>query len=252
MAINQTQPSSMQLTPAHGLREFSVPVDPATHLGTAGIQFNVVLGATELLAGLPLAGANNTGASYLSAIHGGLGSDVRTPGAAPLAGFNPNTPAFPNPEVTGYFVPPAAAASDPKLNGFFNTEKVLRSSSDNPANNGTVWQEMQGRTNLNFSLWISRSAAVVPGLLYTLELYRDLNAADKVAGQFGAGTGPTDLRNAQLVASWTAGPALRNQNMPNLVTAAPFPIPAGCNLYLLFRSSDAAGGNLAVGSIWLS
>lgn len=254
MAINQTQPSTLSLTPGRGLRELSVPTDPAGFTGTSGIHFNQVLGGIELLAGLPLAGANNTGASYLSAIHGGLGSDVRTPGAAPAAGFNPNVPAFPNPEVTGYYVPPSPNAGNARTNGFYNTEKVLRSSSDaqGGANNGTVWQELQGRTHLNFSLWIARAVNPLPALLFYIELYRDLNAADKIAGRFGGGTGPTDLQNAQLVARWTAPQALREQTMPNFATSEPYALPAGCNLYLLFRSSDAAGNNLAAGSIWLS
>jgi hypothetical protein len=252
MSIVVTQPSTLSLTPGEGVREFSNPVDPATFLGVSGLQFNVVLGATELLMGLPLAGANNTGAVYLSNIHGGLGSDARNPLAAPAAGFNPATPAFVNPEATGFFVPPSVNSANPKLNGYSNTEKVLRSSSDNPAQNGTIWIGTQGRRSLNFSLWISRSTALVPGLAYFLELYRDLNLADKSAGNFGVGTGATDLRNAQLIAQWSAPQALRNQNMPNLATVDPFLIPAGCNLYLLFRASDAAGGNLAVGSIWLS
>lgn len=248
-----TQPSVNALQPGRGLREFSNPTDPAVYTGTAGLQFNVVLGGIELLAGVPLAAAApGTGASYLSNIHGGLGSDARSPAAAPAAGFNSNAPAFAGPEAQGLFLPPAPQFADPKLNSLSNTEKILRSPSDNPNNNGTIWTGTEGRRHLNFSLWISRAINPLPNLLYTLELYRDLNSADKIAGLFGGGGGPNDLENAQLVAAWTAPQARREQNKPNFATIEPFPIPAGCNLYLLFKANDLAGNNLAVGSVWLS
>lgn len=248
-----TQPSVGTLAPGRGLREFSNPTDPATFTGTAGLQFNVVLGGQELLAAVPVAGAApGTGASYLSNIHGGLGSDARNPAAGPAAGFNSNAPAFANPEATGIYLPPSPLAGNVKENALLNTEKVLRSPSDNPANDGTIWTPLEGRRHLNFSLWIARAINPQPALLYHLELYRDLNTADKIAGRFGPGTGPADLRNAQLVASWTAPQALREQNKPNFATSEPYPIPAGCNLYLLFRANDLAGNNLAVGSVWFS
>jgi hypothetical protein len=252
MGIQNTQPSNMTLTPGRGVREFSLPTDPAVFTGTAGIHFNTQLGGMQLLAGVPIAGANALGSVYLSAIHGGLGSDARNPAAAPAVGYNANMPAFPGPEVTGTYLPPSPLAADVKQNWLNNTEKILRTPNDNPNGNGTIWTGLEGRTNLNFSLWISRSATPLPLLLYSIELYRDLNAQDKVAGQFGAGTGPGDLENAQLLAQWTAPQALRNQRMPNLATAQPYPLPAGCNLYLLFRANDNAPGNLAVGSIWFS
>lgn len=252
--IRETQQSIATLSPGRGVRTFSIPGDPAGYVGNTGIHFNMQLDATSLLMALPLAGANATGASYLSNIHGGLGSDTRSPAGIPAVGQNSNVPSFPNPEVTGYYLPPAPQAGNALLDGYSNTEKAKRSASDaqSGANNGTIWESTQGRFNLNMALWIARAGAVVPGLLYTIALYRDLNPQDKVAGFFGAGGGPTDLLNAQLVAAWTVTPALTDQNMPNLVTAAPFPIPAGCNLYLLFTASDATGGNKCVGDIWLS
>jgi hypothetical protein len=244
-----TQPNTGTLTPGRGLREFSIPCDPATILGTTGIHYNQVLGGSEILAGMPLAGANATGASYLSAIHGGLGSDEPTPGSAPASGFNPAVPAFPGPEVTGYYTTPPLS-NNAKQNGYLNTEKIQRSASDNPAQNGTVWMPINGRSRLNFSLWIARNLAPVYGLYYQLLLFRDLNPLDKVAGFFGGSA--ADPFNGQLIGTWTASAALLQQNKPNLVTTAPFDIPAGCNLYLMFQASDFAGGNNVVGSIWLS
>lgn len=248
--IGNTQPFNGTLTPAKGGREFSVPGDPATFTGNTGIQFNNVLGATEVLLGLPLAAANSTGAVYYSAIHGGLGSDARNPAGLPAAGYNPNKPAFPNPEVTGYYLPPNPLFTNQAQNGYSNTEKILRSPSDNPAGNGTIWQELQGRTRLNFQLWISEAGGV--GTMHSLELYRDLNLQDKSAGNFGVGTGPLDLQNAMLVAQWVAPNAQRNQPQPNFATNGPFDIPAGCNLYLLYRNLNVNPGNLAIGSIWFS
>lgn len=254
MGVVITQPGVIALLPGRGLREFSNPGDPATFPGNAGVQFNVVLQGQEVLAGVPLASAApGVGASYLSNIHGGLGSDARNPAAAPVApSFNGNAPAFAGPEVTGLYLPPSPLAADPKENALNNTEKILRSPSDNPAGDGTIWTGTEGRRHLNFSLWISRAINPQPALLYHLELYRDLNPQDKVAGRFGPGTGPADLRNAQLVAAWTAPQARREQPAPNFATAEPFPIPAGANLYLLFRANDLAANNVAVGSIWLS
>ncbi|MGH7191897.1 MAG: hypothetical protein ACREJM_00005 [Candidatus Saccharimonadales bacterium] len=248
--ITQTQVAT--LTPARGIREFSTPGDPSGFVGVSGVHFNQILGLTEILAGLPLAGANATGASYLSAIHGGLGSDPVNPLGTPAAGFDPNIPAFPNPEVTGYYVPPNPLATNQKQNGFFNTEKIQREASDATANmdNGTVWIGLQGRTKLNFQLWISSAIGALG--MCALELYRDLNAQDKVGGVFGPGTGPGDLRNALLVASWIAPGANQNQNMPNFATSKPFDLPSGCNLYLLFRSLNGVAANQVVGSIWLS
>src|SRR5882724_7322774 len=123
--ITEAQSAVATLAPAKGGREFGIPCDPATFTGTSGVHFNNILGATEILWGLPLSTANATGAVYGSAIHGALGSDARNPNGLPAAGFNPNKPAFANPEVTGYFVPPSASATDRLANGFFNTEKNL-------------------------------------------------------------------------------------------------------------------------------
>jgi len=246
MSTPITEQKILTVNPGRGVAEFSIPCDPATFTGTNGIHFNRQLAGANLLMGIPLAGV------YLSNVHGGLGSDANNPVSASGLQNNPNRPAFAGPETTGYYLPPAALANNPAQNGFNNTEKILRSPGDNPAGNGTIWQTTSGRFDLNFSLWISRSPAFIAGLMYTIELYRDLNANDKAAGLFGAGTGPADLQNAVLVQSWAAAPALRNQNMPNFVTPGPVRINAGANLYLLFRASDNIGGNMAVGSIWLS
>ena len=252
MSTPSTQPNYGTLTPGRGVREFSIPCDPATFPGTSGIHYNMVLGGAEMLAGLPLAGANNTAASYLSAIHGGLGSDEIAPGSNPGSGlFNPAVPAFPGPEVTGYYTMPPLSQN--KLqNGYLNTEKLQRSPSDNPAQNGTVWMPINGRSRLNMSLWIARNSVHTVGLAYQVSLFRDLNPLDKVPGFFGGGGGGGDLFNAQLIATWTAQAALTQQNKPNLCTSGPFEMPAGCNLYLMFEASDGGGNNLIVGSIWLS
>ena len=253
MGTITAQGSIATLTPARGLRTFSTPGDPAGFVGVTGIHFNVNLEPVQVLAGLPLAAANNTGASYLSPIHGALGSDPRNPTGAPAAGFNPNRPAFPNPEVTGYYVTPPLS-QDVKKNGFINTEKVIRAASDAAAgaNNGTLWQETQGRTRLNFALWLLSSDTDK----HVIELYQDLNVGDKIAGVFGVGTGPTDPTNALLLQQWTFNPAFVGgtfpaTNKPSAATQAPYDLPGGSNLYLLFRS-QAGLTTRAVGTIWLS
>jgi hypothetical protein len=250
--ISQQQVAT--LTPGRGVRELSIPCDSAGYTGVSGIHYNVVLAQSAILMGMPNAAvfANSKGAEYLSAIHGGLGSDAINPSAAPAAGFNGNFPAFPNPEVTGYFLPPNPLSADPKKNGFINTEKIQRAASDAQSGSGvnaTVWTGIQGRTKLNFQLWISDNN---PANLLKLELYRDLNLNDKAAGLFGAGAGATDLFNAQLVGSWITSSTARNQKQPNFATSKPFDLPSGCNLYMMFRNITGGGGNLAVGSIWLS
>ena len=252
MSTPLSQTSVATLTPGRGLRSFSTPGDPTVYPGLPGIHYAITFGVRECLFGVPIAvcgGLSGNGASYLSNIHGALGSDSVNPGSQPVTtGFNSGAPAFPQPEVTGYYVN-GPNANNPKANGFYNTEKVQRNPSDNPAGNGTIQIPTQGRRGLNFSLWIAPAA---PTDFVRLSLYRDLNAQDKIAGVFGAGAGVADINNALIVGQWSAPGAPINQNKPNLVTLEPFIIPAETSLYMIFENLAGNAGKAVVGGIWFS
>ena len=239
--------STATLTPGRGLRSFSNPGDPATFPGAAGINWGITLGALDYLWGVPTT-ITNKGATYLSNIHGALGSDMVNPNSTPTSGFPSGVPAFAGPEVTGYYTS-GPNMGNKTLNGLYNTEKVQRNASDNPAGNATIQLGVQGRRSLNFCLWISPAAPVD---YCKLSLYRDINAQDKIGGFFGAGGGPTDVSNAVLVAQWVALGAARDQNKPNFVTNGPFEIPADTSLYMIFQNLNGNGSNAVVGGLWLS
>lgn len=251
MGIPVTQPSAITLRPSRGVAELSIPCDQTGFTGVSGIHFNRTFTDFMFLGSLPLARANNSGAVYFSDIHGGLGSDAVSPASAPLAGQNPNRPAFANPEVTGFFTSGPNMA-DPKANGFINTEKVQRTNSDGQfgaASPATIWEPLQGRRRLAFSLWIE--STISPGAdFYTLEVYNDVNVADKVAGRFGVGAGFTDPFNAQLVYQY--GPVLSAQpNVPasNMASSFPIDLSAATSLYLVLRNLTGINLTRAVGSV---
>jgi hypothetical protein len=250
MSIPFTEQSSLGLFPGRGIREFSTPAENGNP-GISGIHFNMIWSAQELILGIPPVSGSNTGTVYFSTIHGGLGSDAINPLAIPTTTpFNPNVPAFPNPDITGYYAPGSPLSGDPVQDGFINTEKLQRGVSDNATNKATIQQTLNGRNNLNCSLWISDGN---PGTFAILELYRDLNPQDKVAGSFGPGDFSLvgQMQNAQLLAKWTAETAARNQNQPNF-NFTNYPLPAGTSLYMIFRNNAGAGNNLVVGSMWFS
>lgn len=242
-------------TPDRGLREYGVPGDPAGYVGAAGIHFQNTFVGVAYIAGIPQATADaGTGAAYLSLIHGGLGSDspnqfseVALPAPAQLA-----VPAFPNPEVTGYYNT-GPNVGNALTNGFLNTEKLRRSRSDaqGGANDGTTWSILDGRRRLIFSLWLHSQGSPASDI-FMLEVYRDLNNQDKGGGGWGGLT--TDVTNAQLI--YQFGPF---QSAPNVINrhancqvAEPVDLPAGCNLYIIARNiSDPAAINNIIGSVRL-
>lgn len=252
MSTPFTTQSDIALLPARGIREFSIPGDPSNN-GTSGIHYNRILKGSELLAWMPVnAGGPSQGGLYGSPIHGGLGSDMTNPALTLPAGFNvnPAVPAFAGPEVTGYYTT-GPNAQNPKTNGIYNTEKIQRSASDTTAAGGaTVWQGLQGRNHLNINLWIqdTQSVGAIDGEQLVIELYRDLSPADKIATIFGATGGV--FTNAQLLAQWMFLTTSVNQKQPNCVVTD-VPLPAGCNLYLLYRNL-VSHDCYVVGSIFLS
>jgi hypothetical protein len=240
------------------LREFSIPGDPAGFTGVAGVHFSNTFVGACYLGGVPQATADLTagaGAAYLSSIHGGLGSvgsnnGANVPGAIPPAQFF--IPAFPNPEVTGYYNS-GPNVSNALANGFLNTEKNKRSRTDaaNGANNGVTWALTDGRSRLAFSLWI-QSQTSPQSHLFVLEVYRDLNNGDKGAGPWGGST--ADLTNAQLV--YQFGPFKSAVNAStrhaNCQSTDPIELPAGCNLFFIARNiTDPTVTNNIIGSVRL-
>lgn len=227
-----------------GLQEFSIPCDPAGFTGVNGIHFNRTFTDFLIIGALPVAAAGGVaGASYLSPMHGAVGSDSpnNTNPGAPAS----NVPAFAGPEVTGY------ATGDPLTDGYQNTEKVQRSPSDGaPAGSGTIWVPTFGTTRLSVSLSVYTPTT---SNIFVLYVFRDCNVGDKVAGRLGAGTGPADVLNAQLVAMY--GPFLQSQDgekMPAFQTAEPLDLQAVSNLYLVLRNiSSAVNTNEVIGSFSL-
>lgn len=252
MSFPVQTPRSASLTPGRGVRVLSTPCDPAGYVGNSAIQYQMNLGAIDAIGGVCLAAMDGGfgGALYYSAIHGAVGSDSVNPNSFGATPFQASRPAFPNPEVDGYFGG-YGPTTNTLQNGYVNTEKRQRLPSDaqGGTNNGTVWLPLQGRNKLNFSLWV---ASTVPTDIMKIELFQDLNPLDKVAGYFGAGAGPGDLENAILVNQWVAQSAQVNSPLPNLVTSGPYEIPAGCNLYIIFKNLGGTATNKAVGSVWFS
>ncbi len=249
MSIPVSITKVVSTTSDRGLKELSVPGDPTGFTGTAGIHYARTFVGTMYLAGIPQAtAAALKGADYLSLIHGGLGSDPSNQFAN--VGGVLDVPAFPNPEVTGYYNSGPNAA-DQQANGFKNTEKSRRTNDAAVAGDATTWSIVDGRRRLTFSLFL-RSGTNPGSDFFMIEVYRDLNNSDKGAGTWGGLT--TDVTNAQLVYQY--GPFLSKPNTTNrhanAQIMAPVDLPAGCNLYIIARNiTTPASTNFIAGSIRL-
>lgn len=242
-------------TPDRGLKELSVPADVMGNIGISNVHFNMQFTQWLFLGGIPQ-GIASLGAVYLSTIHGGLGSDSTNQFTAAFGTFPAefDIPAFPNPEVTGYYNT-GPDVGNKLTNGYLNSEKQKRAPTDGGQvvlNDATAWAATDGRRRLIFSLWVN-SVTGPASDLYMLEVYRDLNQQDK---NFGIWGGPTnnDPTNAQLIYQYGPFQSLPNSSsrQANAQVAEPVDLPAGCNLYCVLRNiTNALTANNIIGSIRL-
>jgi len=214
-----------------------------------GIHFALTWIDLLFLGGIPNNSAAAFDGSYLSTIHGGLGSDSPNAFQSTAApNLQKMVPAFPQPEVTGYYDGLVAVGPNNE-NGFLQSEKRVRSRDDSNMGPGVTQQSTDGRNRLIFHLWVF--SITNPGVDYfTLKIFRDLNSNDKT-GNFGVN--PADPLLAQLVYQY--GPVrstITGQPQPNMAINAPVDLPAGCNLYGVIRNdTDNLAQNQIIGSIRL-
>lgn len=235
--------------PDRGILEASIPCDPTGSTG-APLHFHIPFVEKYLFIGMPQAVADpDTGALYYSFIHGAAGSDVRNFKAVDAGNGQIVRPAFTNPEAVAYFNS-GQNVSNEKLNGYMNTEKVLRSQSDStdPAKpeSGTIWVPTT-KSRLSFSFWCGTGLLTILDQ-YVIEVYRDINNADKDFGPFG-GLIP-DVTNAQLIYQYGPFFSVPFKQPVHNAQAHDIPLAAGCNIYIMIRNlSNALATNRMIGSM---